>query len=206
MEKLEKSIIEELPQVPYVVDQVGYALKWAKEVLNEGEYRKTLEVAQEVGQYIKKISEPNFYKVHLLVASILSYIPEAKTDERFKEFDTTSKAVEKALTAIIVDSKLSEEKGCFKSLLLTLIPLAKTNEEYFTIAIIGMKHDLLEIKKGYEAAKVENKTPITLADYTTILGYALIMANIRMSNLKLLNETYEKVNEIEILLNNDFNY
>lgn len=204
MENLEKSIINELPQIPYILDQVGNAIKWAKEALDEGEFNKALEVAWETTMYVKKISDPNFFKTHLVIASILSYIPDASKDERFASFDTASKAVEKALNAITVDPKLTEEKGCFKAILLTLVPLAKTNEECFTVSLIGLKHDLLEIKKGLGEANV--KDPITSTDYVVILGYALVMANIRMSNLKLLNNTYEKLNEIEIMLNNDFNY
>lgn len=207
MADLEKSIISELPQVPYVIDQVGEALKWAKETASdEGEYNKILEIAWEVTLYAKKISNPNFFKTHLIIASILAYIPNAISDERFKTFDTASKAVEKALTAITVDPELSEKKGCFKSLLLQLVPLAKENEEYFTLTLIGIKRDLLEIKKGMEFLKPEERTPITPSDYITILGYSLIMSNLRMSNLKLLNTTYEKLNEIEIMLNKDFKY
>lgn len=206
MENLEKSIIAELPQIPYVMDQVGEALKWAKEVLDEGDYKKLLEITWEVTQYAKEISQPNFFKTHLIIASILSYIPEAKKDERFALFDTASKAVEKALDAIVVDEKLSGEKGCFKSILMNLVPLAKKNEECFVIALIGIKHDLIEIKKGMDFLNAEEKAPITPTDYITILGYALIMANLRMSNLKLLNSTYTKVNDIEIMLNNDFKY
>ena len=50
------------------------------------------------------------------------------------------------------------------------------------------------------------KTPITAQNYISILGYALVMANIRMANLKLLDRTYAVYNEIAIILNNNFNY
>lgn len=202
--QLEQSIIEQLPQIPYVVDQVGEALSWAKEALDEGEYNKVAEVACEVAEYTKSVSDPNFFKVHYVIAYILSNIPSAKENERFAKFDSASKSVEKALEALIVSPKNIELYGCFKSVLLKLIPLSKENEELFTIALIGIKHDLLAIVKGMKQANV--KTPITGNDYISILGYALIMANIRMADLHLSNSTYKVFNDILVTLNKDLNY
>lgn len=195
----EQGIIEELPQIPYVVDQVDDALKWAKETLSEGDYNKLLKVAYDVTKFVKSISEPNFFKTHLVVASILSNIPDATTNERFKRFDTASKATENAYNLLNIDPNEIEKHGCFKTTLLHLVPLAKENEDLFAISLIGIKHDLKEIVAGMEVAGV--KTPITAPDYITILGYALIMANIRMSNLKLLDRTHTIYNEVLILLN-----
>lgn len=201
---MENNIYENLPQIPYVVDQVSDALKWAKEVLKESEYEHMLRVVTDVSAYAKKISVPEFFKTHLVVASILLAIPDAKKDERFKRFDTASKAVEKALDALEVPKEKIKERGCFKAIALTLIPLANVNEEYFTIALTGVKHDLLDILEGMKPAGV--KDPITSQDYVVILGYALLMANIRMSNLNLGNDAYKVYNDIEILLNSEFNY
>lgn len=198
--KLEKGIIELLPQIPYVIDQVGEALKWAKEVLPEGEYNKTLKVAFEVTQFAKDISDPNFFKTHLVIASILSNIEKAKENKKFEKFDTASKATERALDDLIVDKKSIEEKGCFKALLLHLVPLAKKDENLFVVSLIGIKNDLEEIVKGMEKANI--KTPITAQDYVTILGYAFILDNIRMARLNLLEKSWKIYNEINILLNN----
>ena len=204
MADLEQSIIEELPQIPYVIDQIGQALSWAKEVLTEGEYNKVLEVAWSVTKFAKETSELNFFKTHLVIASILSYIPNALEDQKFAVFDTASKAVEKTLKAITINPKLTEERGCFKSIALTLVPLAKQNEDYFTVMLLGIKQELNEILKGMKPVNV--KAPITSTDYITVLGYANVMANLRMSNLKLLDKTYKVFNDIEIILNSEFNY
>ena len=201
---MENSILENLPQIPYVVDQVSDALDWAKEVLKESEYEHMLRVVSEVTEHVKAISDPNFFRTYLVVASILLAIPEARKDERFKKFDTTSKAVEKALEALEVDKELIKEKGCFKAVALKVIPMATVNEEYFFIAMTGIKHDLLDIIEGMKPAGV--KDPITSQDYVVILGYALLMANIRMANLRLGNAAYKVVNDIEILLNTELNY
>ena len=202
--QLEESIIEQLPQIPYVIDQVGEALAWAKEVLNEGEYNRTVEIAYDVAEFTKTISDPNFFKTHYVIASILSNIEGAKENERFKKFDSASKSVEKTLDAITVAPKLVEEKGCFKAIMLHAIPLAKENMELFTVELIGVKHDLTEILKGMKAAGV--KAPITGNDYITILGYALVFANIRMANLRMTNEAYKIYNDILAMLNNELNY
>lgn len=202
--QLEQSIIEQLPQIPYVIDQVGEALNWAKEELNEDGYNETLRLTYDVTEFTKSVSDPNFFKTHYVIATILSSFNGAKENERFKKFDSSSKAVEKALNALMVDPKLIEEKGCFKAVLLHLIPLAKENMELFTIGLIGIKHALTPVISSLQAANV--KSPITGNDYITILGYALVMANVRMANIKMSNEAYKIYNEISIMLNNNVNY
>ena len=204
MADLEKSIIEELPQIPYIQDQVGEAIKWAKEALTKSEYTDTLRVALDVAKYAKESSDPNFFKTHLVVASILAHIPEAVKDERFSKFDTASKAVEKALIGMTVSPTLTEGRGCFKAIMLTLAPLARKNEDYFAAMLIGIKQELENILKGMAPAGI--KTPITPKDYIVVLGYANVVANLKMANLKLLDRTYKIFNEIEIMLNNSFNY
>lgn len=202
--QLEESIIQELPQIPYVIDQVGEALQWAKEAFNEGEYNRTLKLAYDVMKFTKSISDPNFFKTHYVISTILSNIEKVKEDERFAKFDSASKAVEKTLDAITISPQALEENGCFKSIMLHLIPLAKENMELFTIGLIGIKHALSDISEGFKKAEV--KSPITGNDYITILGYALVIANIRMANLHMPNYAYEVYNEISVILNNDLNY
>jgi hypothetical protein len=200
----QKSIIEKLPQIPYVLDQVGEALDWAKEVLDEGEYNKMLKVTYDVTDYVASISDPHFFKVHYVVATILSNIPDVLENEKLAKFDSASGAVIDALKALIVSPDTIEEKGCFKSVMLHLIPLAKKNMDLFAISLIGIKNDLQTIVEGMAKAKI--KTPITGNDYITVLGYALVIANIRMSNLALTGGSYKIYNEITIMLNNDLNY
>lgn len=205
--QLEKSIIEQLPQIPYVIDQVSEALTWAKESLDEGDYNSLLELTYEVVEFTKRVSDPNFFKTHYVIATILSGIESTeniKNDKKFSKFDSASKAVEKTLDSITVLPKDVEDKGCFKATLMHLIPLAKTNMDLFTINLIGVKHDLEKIRKGAQGASVNS--PITADDYIIILGYALIMANIRMANLTLTNEAYQVYNEISVILNNELKY
>lgn len=202
--KLEDSIIEQLPQIPYVIDQVGSALKWAKEVLDEGEYDTLLNLTYDVTKFTALVSDPNFFKTHYVIATILSLIKNVKSDSRFEEFDSTSKSVEKTLDKILINPSDIENNGCFKSLVLHLIPLAKENMELFALSLLGIKHTLIPILTGMKKAGV--KSPITARDYVTILGYALVIANIRMSNISMTNETYKIYNDISIMLNKDLNY
>lgn len=204
MVDLEKSILAELPQIPYVIDQIGEAFAWLKEDLEEGEYNRVLEQAWEVTNYAKSISDPNFFKIHLILGSIISEIPNALSNPKFAKFDTASKATENTVKKLIVDSKEVEKYGNIKALLLKLIPLAKEDESCFAVSLISIKQHLKEILKGMKPVGV--KTPITSEDYVVILGYALIMANIRMANIKMLDSTYQIFNNIEILLNTEFNY
>ena len=97
MNELENSIIEGLPQIPYIIDQVGAALKWAHEELKEAEYEELLRVVLDVANYTKEVSEPNFYKTHLIIASVLSALKNPKENKKFEVFDTASKAVERTL-------------------------------------------------------------------------------------------------------------
>ena len=130
---LEKSIYSSLPAIPFLIDQVEVALKWAKEALDESEYRKALKVALNVTEYVGRTSEANFFKIHLVTASILSNIPNALEDERFKTFETASRAVETALKRLKVDERVTEEAGCFKALILHLVPLASEDQDCLVI-------------------------------------------------------------------------
>ena len=197
--KFEQGIIEMLPQIPYVIDQVGEALKWAKEEIPEGKYNKVLKTTYEVAEYAKNTSDQNFYKTHLVLANILSNIEKVTEQEKFTIFDTASKATEKDLKALDVSEEAIKKHGCFKAMLMHLVPLAKESEDLFAVALIGIKYDLEEIMAGLEKAKV--KTPITKDDYVTILGCSFIMANIRMARLNLLDKVHKIYNDIEILLN-----
>ena len=204
IQNLKRAIMEEIPQIPFVQDQVGFALKLCVEYHREADVVKVLEAALEVAKYVKSISEINFYKTHLLVASLIGDIPNIIEDDRFKVFKTASQSVEKAIQKVSVDPKLMEERGCFNAITIHLTRLAKEDEECFVIMLYGILYDLKEVIAGMKKAGV--KAPITPQDYITIMGYAYVMANLRMANLSLLFTTKDVINEIEIILNTDVIY
>ena len=201
---LENGIIEKLPQIPFVIDQVGYAMDWARTEYDEGAYYKNIKFTLDVADYTSKISQPNFFKTYLIIAALLIDIENPTENPKFEIFQSASHSVENAVKDIRVNPSLSEERGCFKAFTMHAVNLAKTNQEYFAVLLLSILHDLQDIAQGMKEANV--KAPVTPADYIKILGYAFTLTNIRMSKLNLLNEVREILNKIDIVLNNDFNF
>jgi hypothetical protein len=201
---LKRDILAEVPQVPYVLDQVGHAIDWCIEANDEGSVVKVLKTSLDVAKYAKSISEPNFYKTHLLIASLIGDIDNVKEDAKFEMYNTASGIVAKTIDEIIIDKNLIETRGCFNALSIWLTNLARTNEESFVVMLYGILNDLKESIEGLKA--VNEKAPITPEDYVQILGDAYVLSNLRMSNLSLLDSTREIINQISIILNNDVIY
>lgn len=201
---LKRDILAEVPQVPYVLDQVGHAIDWCISANDEGAIVKILKTSLDVAKYAKSISEANFYKTHLLIASLIGDIPNVKEDEKFEMYKTASGIIAKTIDETIIDKSLIESRGCFNALNIWLTNLAKTNEESFVVMLYGILNDLKEIIEGLRA--VNEKAPITPEDYVQILGYAYVLSNLRMANLTLLDSTRSIINEIGIILNNDVIY
>ena len=201
---LKSAILAELPQIPFIIDQVSAAAEWCVEAHDPGVVVKLLETSLDVARYVKEISDPNFYRTHLVIASLIADIPNVLEDEKFNQFKTTSGAVEKAIKNVIVDSELLAERGCFNSLNIHLTQLFKIDENCLVIMLYGILHDLKEITAGLTSANV--KSPITPQDYITVLGYAYVMSNLRMARLPLADRTKVLVNDIQILLNTEVIY
>lgn len=204
IKSLKTAIITELPQIPFIIDQVSDAIDWCVEAHDSGVVVKLLETALDVAKYVKEISDPNFYRTHLVIAALIADISDVLSDEKFEEFKTTSGAVEKAVKNIIVNKDLLAERGCFNSLNIHLTQLSRIDENCLVIMLLGILHDLTEITSGLKEA--ETKAPITPQDYITVLGYAYVMANLRMARLPLADRTKVIINQIEILLNTEVIY
>ena len=196
---LEKSVLEKIPAIPYLVDQVGAAMDWTRESLSEDDYRKVLKVTINVANYCMRTSEANFFKTHLVIGSLISNIDDVFSNEKFKMFDTASKAVERTCKDIIVPEEDTLANGCFKALSMHLVPLARKDQESLSVMLYGILQDLKDISDGILAAG--EKTAITAADYVTVLGYAWTIQNLTHANLNLYNDTSAIINEILILLN-----
>lgn len=201
---LSSEIIQELPQIPFVIDQVSEAINWCVEAHDPGVVVKLLETTVDVAKYVKEISDPNFYKTHLVIASLIADIPNVLEDASFNQFKTTSGAVEKDIKNIIVSPELLAERGCFNSLNIHLTQLAKKDENCLVVMLYGILHDLQEITEGLKDTNA--KSPITPQDYITVLGYAYVMSNLRMARLELADRTKVIINDIQILLNVDVIY
>ena len=203
-ELLKKAILAEVPQVPFVIDQVGAAIDWCIDGHEEGVVAKLLEAALDVAKFVRTVSEPNFYKTPLLIASLIGDIDGVLEDERFKMYQSASGSVEKVIKAILVDQKLIEQYGCFKALTIHLAQVYRINEEYLMLLLYGILYDLKEITAGLKATGT--KAPITPQDYISVLGYAYTIGNFKMNGFNLLGYTRSLINEIDIILNSDVIY
>lgn len=201
---LKNEIIAELPQIPFIIDQVSDAVDWCVEEHDPGVIVRLLESALDVARYAKEISDPNFYKTYLVVASLIADIPDVTTSERFNKFKTASGVIERTIKNVVIDPDLICERGCFNSLNIHLTQLAKKDENCFVIMLYGILHDLQEITSALKGTST--KSPVTPQDYITILGYAYVMSNLRMARLPLADRTKVLVNKIEILLNTEVIY
>ena len=199
-----KAILEELPQIPFIIDQVSDAIDWCIEEHETGIVARLLDTALDVAKYAKEISERNFYKTHLVIAALIGDIPDVLTKERFDKFKSASGIIEKAIKNVIIDPQLIQDRGCFNALSIHLANLARTDEECLNVVLYGILHDINDIVGGLK--EVGQKAPITPQNYITILGYAYVLANFRMANLSLLNHTRDLINKISIVLNNDVTY
>lgn len=196
IELLEKSILEKLPQVNFVVDQVGLAMKMAKEELSKDDYYKTLVVTSSITDYALKVSEIGFFKYPLVIASLLADIPNV--EEKLEPFKSASGAVENAVLKTRVSEELIKKRGCFKALCIHLVPLSKENQDYFACMLCHILEDLKDLTAGMKEAGV--KSPITPSDYVTVLGYSYVMNSV-YSGASVIGQTATIVNEIQIILN-----
>ena len=200
IKELTTNILGELPQIPFVIDQVSEAINWCVEAHDSGIVVRLLETALNVAKYTREISDPNFYRTYLVVAALIADIPNVKEDEKFAQFKSASGAIEKAVDNIIVDTN----RGCFKSLCIHLAQLSKKDENCLVIMLYGILQDLRDITVGLKDSGT--KAPITPQDYITVLGYSYVMANLRMARLPLADKTKVIINDIEILLNSEVDY
>lgn len=201
---IERSIMESLPQVPYVLDQVGAAMKWRKKETCKNSYEETLRTTLDLCKYVRTISEGNFYKAHLVTAFLLMGIDNCLNKEEFDFFRSASGAIEDSIRSITLDKDLVKEKGYYRALAIRVSELAVENEEYLALILFNILLGLRETSSGMSVANV--KVPITFEDYTEVLGAALLIAYFRLSNKSLLFTTRDIINSIEILLNEKFNY
>ena len=196
---LESGIMERLPQVPFIVDQVGAAMQWAREEYDEGAYYKNIEFTSKVSEYASKVSERNFYKTHLVIAALLIDIENPLENPKFEIFKSASNSVANSLKAVRINPDLSENLGAFKAVSMHVVNLAKENQDWLAVYMLSILEELKDIVRGMEDAKV--KAPITAEDYIKILGYQFVLQNLRLSKVSLYNTSSEIVNEISILLN-----
>ena len=205
IEELKKGILEEVPQIPLIIDQVSEAIDWCIEEQPEDELVCVLRAGLDVAKFLKKISDPNFYKTHILIASLLVCLPnKAEDSERFRIFESASGSVRKALEELRVPKEEIDKRGGFNALTVKLATLGRTNQDYLGVSFYSILETLKLMVEGMKEGKV--KSPITPQDYIMTLGYAYVLANLRMSGIELRDDVRAIMNEIEIILAQDLVY
>lgn len=167
---LVNSIMEYVPQVTFVVEQIGQAVNIAKAQYTEEELIETLERTVEVAKFAKEVSNSEaFYKYHLVVISLLVNI----TDESLlAKFETQSNSVINGIKALKVDESIIVKKGFVKANVLHLAKLYHENQDLFAMYMIMMTRDF---NKAVQM-KIEER----------MLKTALIEQTIRMNKFEYL--------------------
>lgn len=200
-EQLSKSIIEQLPQIPYIVDQVGLAIDKVFEKLQTEEALKVLEDTLSVIDYTLKVSQPQFFKTHLVLVSLLASISSKLSEEELSKFDTASGTFKQKFEQYRIDKSNVEKVGEYKATTMHLTNLAQNEQDLFTLSILNI-NSLLEkfLNMKQEVALDEDYKKMT---QYTVMGYAVVEVNLRMilNNINLLQPSRDAYNRFMILLN-----
>jgi len=169
---------ELLPSSPFVVEQVGQALKLAQEVGNEEALVKALDQAIYLAGLANKFSNPSFYAYKPIVCALLSLVEDEESLEVFKT-ETNSVLV-----------TLAELKH-FTELLET-----NTNEActYFAQSILNQT-DLPLIGFAWMIEHVKT------GEQLEILKIAYLSMNVILSKFEFTGATYEAYNDMLKALN-----
>lgn len=185
VEKLIKSIVALLPQNPFVTEQVGAAIDIAKKELTEEQLEKSLRVALEVTNFARETSSDNFFKYNLVIIALLKDVPNVESNKKFSLFETVANLVSNGLNSLKA-TEAESMRGNFKGELLKLARLAKENQDLFLVEIIALTDYLTEV--------ISNES-LSVEDELTVVGYAYVENNLRMSDLTLLNDVKKYYNK-----------
>lgn len=187
------SIMENVPQVPFVVEQIGQAINIAKVEYDDKKLVKILENTIEVSKYAKEESKSTqFFKYHLIVISLLKDI---KDMTKLKPFETQSNKIVNSIKLMQLDEKEINKKGFVRATALHLMQLFNLDQELFMISIIEIQQELDRL------AMVQN---LGVEEKLLINQIALIESILRSNRLALNNSIILKFNNLLTTLNKKF--
>lgn len=165
-----KMVMELLPQIPFVMDQVSNAVNYVEEHTPD-KLKDALALAYEVGKYAQKTSSEHYFKYDLIIMALLKHIG---IDDLLKDkiIEVGSKVQQGLELLTITDDKL-KEYGTAKATLNKLIEVYKTDKELLVVMFNELINTLEEAKEHL------NKE--------TILSIAIVEANLRLNRLELNN-------------------
>jgi len=187
-QKLIQSITSELPQIDFVVDQVGAALALAADTLTESQFHRALRIATNVTKFAKETSEPQYFKYNLIITTLLKDVQNLEAHTGFKTFDTISNVVSKNI-AELKTTEDEKSRGFYKGEVLKLARLFNANQELFLVEVLTLTDDLQSLDLEAEV-------------HPYLLGCAFIDANLRMCNFELLSSVQTYYNKFMSVLEN----
>lgn len=181
-------IMAKIPANPFITDLVARAfqifIKYNSmgDLIDTPEYfiKSRLSTVSKVASFVTSISNPAFYKYHLIMASILAGVPENEYDF----LDSPAKNITKVTTAL---TELLNAEGC-KDKWNALFNIGKDDSELLAIALMFLT-DEVEMIKGDEAPNV----PLIMDGYLEVC--------LRKSSIPITNEIYPYYNAFIAAIN-----
>ena len=161
-------IMANLPTSQFIVDLVGEAIKVAGEKYPD-EIETRLDIALRMSEYAKEVSQPLYYKAHLVIAPLVAGLEASEVNKLETASGTLSKAC--APLGVFITAKTFKQK--WKA----LFELSKVDVDVLGTALMFAK---VAVDKAFK----EN-------DLYTLTGYAYIEVNIRQSGM-FINHTVRK--------------
>ena len=161
-------IMANLPTSQFIVDLVGGAIKVAGEKYPD-EFETRLDIALRMSEYAKEVSQPLYYKAHLVIAPLVAGLEASEINKLETASGTLSKAC--APLGVFVTAKTFKQK--WKA----LFELSKVDVDVLGTALMFAK---VAVDKAFKEK-----------DLYTLAGYAYIEVNIRQSGM-FINHTVRK--------------
>lgn len=172
------AIMAHIPANPYIVDLVARAINIAFENLSEGEFARRLYTVNKTAEFIGKNSNPNFFKHHIIMASILYGLGEAT----YNSLDTPAKVLTEATTSL---TKVLCSKRC-KDKWNAMYKIGTTDEDLLAAALIALNADVVYLL---------NCVPLTHAEEIRLIADGYIEVCLRNSKVTITNAVYPIYNE-----------
>ena len=161
-------IMANLPTSQFIVDLVGEAIKVAGEKYSD-EFETRLDIALRMSEYAKEVSQPLYYKAHLVIAPLVAGLEASEVNKLETASGTLSKAC--APLGVFITAKTFKQK--WKA----LFELSKVDVDVLGTALMFAK---VAVDKAFKEK-----------DLYTLAGYAYIEVNIRQSGM-FINHTVRK--------------
>ena len=161
-------IMANLPTSQFIVDLVGEAIKVAGEKYPD-EFETRLDIALRMSEYAKEVSQPLYYKAHLVIAPLVAGLEASEVNKLETASGTLSKAC--APLGVFVTAKTFKQK--WKA----LFELSKVDVDVLGTALMFAK---VAVDKAFKEK-----------DLYALAGYAYIEVNIRQSGM-FINHTVRK--------------